>query len=144
LLERVVLGTLLLSSLTQAIQLAQLLAEARTLLRWGRAEARRVGSAGIAGLLAAWDTLAATREGLPLAHGSEGGAAPLELLTAHSAKALEWEQVWLLDEYLHARKRPQAPGVGTGVAARLPAKRLAAESARPGLPPAARPGRRAR
>jgi len=96
LLERIVLGTLLPVGLTQATQPAQLLAEARTLLRWGRAEARRVSTAGVAGLLAIWETLAATREGLPLEMGSEGGAAPLELLTAHGAKGLEWEQVWLL------------------------------------------------
>lgn len=96
LLERVVLGTLLPAGLLQATQPAQVLAEARTLLRWGRAETRRVGPAGVASLLVAWQTLAATREGLPLAPGEEGGAAPLELLTAHSAKGLEWEQVWVL------------------------------------------------
>jgi DNA helicase-2/ATP-dependent DNA helicase PcrA len=105
LLERVVLGTLLPTGLTRAAQPAQLLAEARTLLRWGRAEARRVGSAGVAGLLAAWETLAATREGLPLEPESEAGAAPLELLTAHSAKGLEWEQVWVLGCQQNAWRR---------------------------------------
>jgi DNA helicase-2/ATP-dependent DNA helicase PcrA len=108
LLERVVLGTLLPVGLTQATQPAQLLAEARTLLRWGRAEARRVRTAGVAGLLATWETLAATREGLPLEPDSAGGAAPLELLTAHSAKGLEWEQVWLLGCQQNAWRRKPA------------------------------------
>ena len=108
LLERVVLGTLLPAGLTQATQPAQLLAEARTLLRWGRASARRVRTAGAAGLLATRETLAATREGLPLEPESTGGAAPLELLTAHSAKGLEWEQVWLLGCQQSAWRRKPA------------------------------------
>jgi hypothetical protein len=108
LLERVVLGTLLPVGLTHATQPAQLLAEVRTLLRWGRVEARRVSTAGVAELLAAWETLATTREGLPLEPGSKGGAARLELLTAH-----------------HGPQR-QGPGIGAGVAAGLPAKHLAA------------------
>lgn len=85
-----------------------MLAETRTLLRWGRAEARRLSRAGVARLLATWEALAATREGLPLESGGAGSTAPLELLTAHGAKGLEWEQVWLLGCGQNAWRRKPA------------------------------------
>jgi DNA helicase-2/ATP-dependent DNA helicase PcrA len=95
LLEHIVLETLLPAQLAQAAQPGQVLAEASALLHWGRAEARRQAAVGVSDLLHTWEVLAATREGLPLEHGGEASAA-LELLTAHSAKGLEWEHVWVL------------------------------------------------
>jgi len=99
LLERIVLETLLPAQLAGALQTEHLLAVARSLLQWGRTEARRqqaLGLTGPAALLQTWEVLAATRDGLPLEHSSGSDEAGLELLTAHGAKGLEWEQVWLL------------------------------------------------
>ena len=105
LLERVLLETLLPAALPGAPQPEHLLAVARTLLQAGRTEARRHLEAGPAELLHTWDLLAATREGLPLEHTGGSDEAALELLTAHGAKGLEWEHVWLLGCQQNAWRR---------------------------------------
>ena len=96
LLERVLLDTLLPAALPPSTQPEHLLAVARTLLHWGRQEARRAPHGGPAELLRTWEGLALTREGLPVEHSSGSDEAVVELLTAHGAKGLEWEHVYLL------------------------------------------------
>ena len=96
LLERVLLETLLPAALPAATQPEHLLAVARTLLAWGRTEARRQLGAGPAELLRTWELVASTREGLPVEQSGGSDEAALELLTAHGAKGLEWEHVWVL------------------------------------------------
>lgn len=96
LLERIVLDTLLPGLLARHPQPEQLLAVARTLLQFGREQARRLPHCTVADLLRVWETQAATREGLPLEHSQGPADAALELLTAHGAKGLEWERVWLM------------------------------------------------
>lgn len=96
LLERVLLETLLPAELPAATQPEHLLAVARTLLNWGRTEARRQLGAGPAELLRIWELVAGTREGLPVEQSGGSDEAALELLTAHGAKGLEWEHVWVL------------------------------------------------
>jgi len=96
LLEVVVLQTLLPTLLVAHAQPTHLLAVARTLLQFGRAEARRHPRLNLTELLRTWDTLAATGKGLPLEYADGTATAPLDLLTTHSAKGLEWERVWVL------------------------------------------------
>ncbi|MGI4835888.1 MAG: ATP-dependent helicase [Janthinobacterium lividum] len=105
LLERVLLETLLPAALPTAQQPEHLLAVARTLLQWGRAETRRAPHLGPAELLRTWESLAATREGLPVEQTTGEGEAGLELLTAHGAKGLEWEHVYLLGCQQHTWRR---------------------------------------
>ena len=96
LLERILLETLLPAELPSATQPEHLLAVARTLLAWGRTEGRRQLGAGPAELLRTWELVAGTREGLPVEQSGGSDEAALELLTAHGAKGLEWEHVWVL------------------------------------------------
>jgi len=105
LLERVLLETLLPAALPTAQQPEHLLAVARTLLQWGRAETRRAPYTGPADMLRMWEGLAATREGLPLEQTTGEGEAGLELLTAHGAKGMEWEHVYLLGCQQHTWRR---------------------------------------
>ncbi len=132
LLERIVLPTLLPALLPGHPQPAHLLAVAQTLLQFGRTEARRRPALTVSDFLHLWDTLAATRTGLPLerTNGSEGAA--LELLTAHGAKGLEWERVWLLGCQQHKwLPRPRRGGFRLPPAlAPPPAETAEAEEAR--------------
>ena len=132
LLERIVLATLLPALLPGHPQPAHLLAVAQTLLQFGRTEARRRPALTVSDFLHLWDTLAATRTGLPLerTNGSEGAA--LELLTAHGAKGLEWERVWLLGCQQHKwLPRPRRGGFRLPPAlAPPPAETAEAEEAR--------------
>ncbi|RFP66904.1 ATP-dependent helicase [Hymenobacter lapidiphilus] len=96
LMERIVLGTLLPALLAQHAHPDQLIAVAQTLLQFGRAAAWSQPQLTLVQLLQIWETQAATTEGLPLEYSSGAADAPLELLTVHGAKGLEWERVWLL------------------------------------------------
>ena len=96
LLEQVVQQTLLPAQLVAHPQPAHLLAVARTLLAFGRQEARRQPGLEVSDFLRIWDLQASTKEGLPLEQSSGHGGAALELSTVHSAKGLEWEQVWMV------------------------------------------------
>ena len=96
LFELICLKTLLPWHLSRHAQPDHLLAVARTLLQFGRAEARRRPDLSVASLLAVWELLAETLEGLPLEQTMGTEAAALQLLTAHGAKGLEFERVWVL------------------------------------------------
>jgi DNA helicase-2/ATP-dependent DNA helicase PcrA len=69
---------------------------ARTLLRFVREESIRQPMLTVAGMLAAWAAQSATRNGLPLERTTGTENAGVQLLTAHSAKGLEFERVWVL------------------------------------------------
>ena len=108
LLELICLKTLLPWHLSRHAQPDHLLAVARTLLQFGRAEARRRPDLSVASFLAVWESLAETPEGLPLEQTVGTDAAALQLLTAHGAKGLEFERVWVLgcqqDKWLKSYK----------------------------------------
>ncbi|MGI4875496.1 MAG: ATP-dependent helicase [Janthinobacterium lividum] len=132
LLERVLLPTLLPAALGGHPQPTHLLAVAQTLLQFARREARRRPTLSVAELLHIWDTLATTREGLPLEQASGSESARLELLTAHGAKGLEWERVWLLGSQQHKWLPKQRKGGFRLPPARaaLPSEESEAEEAR--------------
>ena len=94
--ELICLDTLLPWQLRQHARPDHLLAVARTLLQFVRAEASRAPGRQVSELLVAWDALAQTPEGLALEHTTGTDTAALQLLTAHGAKGLEFERVWLL------------------------------------------------
>ena len=96
LLELMCLETLLPACLLTHPHPAHLLAVANALLQFGRDESRRDANLQPADFLATWNRLAATKEGLPVEQTSGSDAARLQLLTAHAAKGLEFERVWVL------------------------------------------------
>jgi DNA helicase-2/ATP-dependent DNA helicase PcrA len=69
---------------------------ARTLLRFVQEESKRQPMLTVAGLLAAWAAQSATRNGLPLERTTGTENSGVQLLTAHGAKGLEFERVWVL------------------------------------------------
>jgi DNA helicase-2/ATP-dependent DNA helicase PcrA len=69
---------------------------ARTLLRFVREESGRQPMLTVAGLLAAWAAQSATRNGLPLERTTGTENTGVQLLTAHYAKGMEFERVWVL------------------------------------------------
>lgn len=95
-LELVVLNTLLPWQLTHYPQPAHEHAVAHTLLKFVQAETKRQPRLTCKGMLQAWEAMAATKAGLPLEQTIGKENAKLQLLTAHGAKGLEFERVWLL------------------------------------------------
>ena len=96
LLELICLDTLLPACLLAHPHPAHLLAVANALLQFGRDESRRAAHLSVADFLATWNHMAATKEGLPVEQALGSDAARLQLLTAHGAKGLEFERVWVL------------------------------------------------
>lgn len=95
-LETVLLNTLLPWQLTHYPQPAHEHAVAHTLLNFVQAESKRQPRLTCKGMLHAWEATAATKTGLPLEQTIGKENAKLQLLTAHGAKGLEFERVWLL------------------------------------------------
>ena len=96
LLELICLETLLPAHLMVHPHPEHLLAGATALLQFGRDESQRAAHLPVADFLETWNRLATTVEGLPVAQTSGSDAARLQLLTAHGAKGLEFERVWVL------------------------------------------------
>ena len=96
LLELICLETLLPAHLVAHPYPAQLLAVANALVQFGRDESQRDTNLQPAEFLTTWNRLATTKEGLPVEQTSGSDAARLQLLTAHVAKGLEFERVWVL------------------------------------------------
>lgn len=95
-LEMVLFNTLLPWQLTHYPQPAHEHAVAHTLLRFVQGESKRQPRLTCKGMLHAWEAMAATKTGLPLEQTIGKENAKLQLLTAHGAKGLEFERVWLL------------------------------------------------
>jgi DNA helicase-2/ATP-dependent DNA helicase PcrA len=94
--ERICLETLLPHQLVTHAQPDHLLDVARTLLQFVRTECRRQPALTPEGLLAVMATLEKLRAGLPLERSTGTASAGVQLLTAHGAKGLEFERVWLI------------------------------------------------
>lgn len=96
LLELIFLQTLLPWYLPRHAGPDQLLAGARTLLQFGHDEARRQPGLNVVDFLAVWDAMAQLPEGLPLKQVVGEDSSMLQLLSAHGAKGLEFERVWVV------------------------------------------------
>ncbi|GAA4020355.1 ATP-dependent DNA helicase [Hymenobacter fastidiosus] len=94
--EHICLETLLPHQLATHPQPDHLLDVVRTLLQFVRTECRRQPMLTLEGLLEVMVTLERLREGLPLERSTGTASAGVQLLTAHGAKGLEFERVWLI------------------------------------------------
>ena len=107
--ELVVRNTLLPWQVTHYPHPAHQHAVVRTLRSFLQAEETRQSRLTYEGLLIAWDITAATTSGLPLERTTGSEAAHLHLLTAHTAKGLEFERVWLLGCQQNVWHRKSSP-----------------------------------
>ena len=96
LLELICLQTLLPWHLPRHARPEHLLAVTRALLRFGQDETRRHPNLSVSDFVAVWDATALTPKGLPLEQTAGTDTDTLQLLTAHGAKGLEFERVWLI------------------------------------------------
>lgn len=96
LVERICLEKLQAYQLAVHAQPRHLLDVMHTLLQFVRTEERRNPRQRITQFLLVWDLLAGIREGLVLERLSGSANAGVQLLTAHGAKGLEFERVWLI------------------------------------------------
>ena len=96
LVERICLEKLQPYQLAVHAQPRHMLDVMHTLLQFVRTEERRNPRQRIAQFLLVWDMFAGIREGLVLERLSGSANAGVQLLTAHGAKGLEFERVWLI------------------------------------------------